>query len=77
MQSFNYHIYLNHSQLRHLFVNFDNKKNIEIDMDSQKVDEKYVENCLKKINSKMEKYLGKQILENLTLELLQLILIRN
>ena len=46
-------------------------------MDSQKVDEKYVENCLKKINSKMEKYLGKQILENLTLELLQLILIRN
>ena len=66
IQSFNYHINANFSELSNLFVNYQNKKNIEIDMDSQKIDKKYVENCVEKICAKMEQYLGKQILETLS-----------
>ena len=35
-------------------------------MDSQKIDKKYVENCVEKIYAKMEQYLGNQILETLS-----------
>ena len=68
IQSFNYHINHNFFELRNLFINFQNKKNMEIDIGSQKIDKKYVENCVEKIYTKMEQYLGKQILETLTPE---------
>ena len=46
IQSFNYHINHNFFELRNLFINFQNKKNMEIDIGSQKIDKKYVENCV-------------------------------
>ena len=63
IQSFSHHVNANYGELKKFFVDFDNRKDIKIDMDYQKIEENFVENCVQKITEEMSKYLGSEILE--------------
>ena len=65
VQAFNNHVNNNSEKLRKYFIDFDGKKELVIDQIGN-FDKKYFEEFCTKINSQMEKYLGKEILDDLT-----------
>ena len=49
-----------------MFVNYDNKKELNIDMGSTKIKKETMEEFIEKVNIKMKEFLGEEILEILT-----------
>jgi len=71
VQAFSYHVNLNSEQLRNKFVNFDGKTALVCNSlcDSPKeINKEIASNFSEQINSQMEKYLGKEVLDNLSPE---------
>ena len=66
VQAFNNHVNSNSELLRKMFVNFDNKKHLNIDMGSKKINKKTMEEFIEKVNIKMKEFLGEEILDILT-----------
>jgi len=68
VQGFSNHVNANSKELRNYFVNFDGKKTLKVkyNIDPKNVNKKILENFSIQINKQMEKYLGKEIMENLT-----------
>ena len=70
VQSFSNHVNYNSEQLRDYFVDFDGKKKLEVKyygiFYKENVDKKILEDFSIQINEQMKKYLGAEILENLT-----------
>ena len=70
IQAFNYHVNSNAEELRHLFVDFDGKKTLEvvyiIKKGIEEVDKKKLEDFSEQINKQMIKYLGEELLDILT-----------
>jgi len=66
VQAFNNHVNSNSELLRNMFVNFDNKKELNIDMGFKKVNKETMEEFIEKVNIKMKEFLGEEILEILT-----------
>ena len=68
VQAFSNHVNANSEELRNYFVNFDGKKTLTViyNIDPKNVNKKILEDFSIQINKQMEKYLGKEIMENLT-----------
>ena len=71
VQAFSHHVNANSEELRNYFVNFDGKKTLEVSYVNKvkkisQIDKKILEDFSKQINEKMIKYLGEEIVENLT-----------
>ena len=68
VQAFSNHVNANSEELRKYFVNFDGKKTLTVryNIDPKDVNKKILEDFSIQINKEMEKYLGKEIMENLT-----------
>ena len=69
VQSFSNHVNANAEKLRHYFVDFEGKKDLGVIYPIsylKDVDNKILENFSIQINEQMQKYLGKEILNNLT-----------
>ena len=66
VQCFSHHINKNSEKLRNYFVNFEEKKNLEIKIECLKIEKENLEFFVEKINQELKKYIGNEILENLT-----------
>ena len=69
VQAFSNHVNLNSEKLRHLFVNFNGKKTLQVEYPLSSIDQvnrKVLENFSEQINKKMIEYLGKKLLDTLT-----------
>ena len=71
VQAFSNHVNSDSEKLRKYFVNFEGKKKLEIiyeihNYDNLLLPKKYYEDFPEKINNLMKKYLGEEILDNLT-----------
>ena len=66
VQCFSHHINENSEKLRNYFVNFEEKKNLEIKIECLKIEKENLEFFVEKINQELKKYIGNEILENLT-----------
>jgi len=69
IQAFSNHVNVNAEILRDLFVDFDGKETLKVNYplsSIEQVDKKILENFSEQINSQMEKFLGKEVLETLT-----------
>jgi len=80
VQAFNNHVNSNSEKLRRYFVNFEGKENLEIiykirNLDILHLPKQFYEDFPVKINNYMKKYLGEEILDNLTPDFSPLIMI--
>ena len=69
VQAFSNHVNVNAEKLRSLFVDFDGKKTLTVEYPLSsitQVDKNILENFSEQINSQMEEFLGKEVLETLT-----------
>ena len=69
IQAFSNHVNVNAEILRDLFVDFDGKETLKVNYplsSIEQVDKKILENFSEQINSQMEKFLGKEVIETLT-----------
>jgi len=66
VQWFSHHVNANSEELRNYFVNFEGKINIKIDIDCLKIEKENLEIFVKEINQEIKKYMGNEIIENLT-----------
>ena len=69
VQAFSNHVNLNSEDLRKYFVNFTGKKSLVCSFildDSKQINQKIASDFSAQINSQMEKYLGKELLNTLT-----------
>ena len=70
VQAFSYHVNINSKKLRNYFVNFEGKKNLVVKYRGifymKNVDKKTLEDFSIQINKKIEKYLGEEIVKDLT-----------
>ena len=61
-----YHVNANSEQLRNYFVNFEGKTKLTVDIKCLKIEKENLEILVKEINQEMKKYMGNEIIENLT-----------
>jgi len=66
VQCFSHHVNANSEQLRNYFVNFEGKTNLKVDIQCLKVEKENLEIFVKEINQEMKKFMGNEIIENLT-----------
>ena len=69
VQGFSNHVNANAEELRHLFVDFDGKKTLQVAYplsSIKEVDRKILENFSEQINTQMTKYLGEELIDVLT-----------
>ena len=66
VQCFSHHVNKNSESLRNYFVNFEGKKKLKIQIETLKIDKKDFETFVEKINQELMKYVGGDILKNLT-----------
>ena len=66
VQCFSHHVNANSEELRKYFVDFEGKKNLEIKIKCLKIEKENLEDFVEQINQQLKKYLGDEILENLT-----------
>ena len=69
VQAFSYHVNLNSEKLRNKFVNFDGKAELVCKFfidNPKKINKKIASSFSEQINSQMEKYLGKEVLDILS-----------
>ena len=66
VQCFSHHVNTNSEDLRKYFVNFEGKKNIKIEIETFKINNKDLETFVEKINQELKKYVGDDIIQNLT-----------
>ena len=66
VQCFSHHVNVNSESLRKYFVNFEEKKNLKVRIESFKIDKNDLETFVENINQEMEKYVGDDIINNLT-----------
>ena len=66
LQCFSYHVNENSEKLRSYFVDFDGKKELKIKTECFEIGKKHLDLFIEEINIKMEKFLGNELLENLT-----------
>ena len=66
VQCFSHHVNANSDKLRKYFVDFEGKKNLEVKIECLKIKKENLENFVEQINQELKKYLGNEILENLT-----------
>ena len=66
VQCFSHHINANSGRLRKYFINFEGKKNLEVKIGCLKIEKENLENFVEQINQELKKYLGNEVLENLT-----------
>ena len=69
VQGFSNHVNANAEELRHLFVDFDGKKTLQVKYPLnciEEVDKKILENFSEQINVQMTKYLGEELINLLT-----------
>ena len=66
VQCFSHHVNTNSEQLRNYFVNFEGKTNLKVDIQCLKVEKENLEIFVKEINQEMKKFMGNEIIENLT-----------
>jgi hypothetical protein len=69
VQGFSNHVNANAEELRHLFVDFDGKKTLQVKYplsSIEEVDRKVLENFSEQINDQMTKFLGKELIDVLT-----------
>ena len=66
VQAFNNHVNSNSELLRKMFVNFDNKKQLNIDMGNKEITKETMEEFIEKVNIKMKEFLGEEISDILT-----------
>jgi hypothetical protein len=69
VQGFSNHVNANAEELRHLFVDFDGKKTLQVKYplsSIEEVDRKVLENFSEQINDQMIKFLGKELIDVLT-----------
>lgn len=66
VQCFSFHVNENSERLRNYFVNFKGKKNLKVKIETPKIDKKDLEIFVEKINQELKKYVGDDIIKNLT-----------
>ena len=66
VQCFSFHVNENSERLRNYFVNFKGKKNLKVKIETPKIDKKDIEIFVEKINRELKKYVGDDIIKNLT-----------
>ena len=66
VQCFSHHVNANSEKLRNYFVNFEGKKNLKVEIETLKIDNKDLETFVEKINQELKKYVGDDIIKNLT-----------
>ena len=66
VQCFSHHVNGNSKRLRNYFVNFEEKKNLKVKIETLKIDKKDLEIFVEKINQELKKYVGDDIIKNLT-----------
>lgn len=66
VQCFSHHVNNNSKSLRNYFVNFEGKKNLKVEIETLKIDNKDLETFVEKINQELKKYVGDDIITNLT-----------
>jgi len=66
VQCFSHHVNANSKKLRKYFVDFEGKKNLEINIECLEIEKENIENFVEQINQELKKYLGNEVLENLT-----------
>ena len=66
VQCFSHHVNKNSEKLRNYFVNFEGKKNLKVEIETLKIENKDLETFVEKINQELKKYVGNDIIQNLT-----------
>lgn len=66
VQCFSYHINANSERLRNCFVDFEGKKDLKIEFRCEKIEKENLESFVEKINEELKKYIGKEVIDNLT-----------
>ena len=66
VQCFSHHVNSNSENLRKYFVNFEGKKNLQVEIETLKIDNKDLESFVEQINKKLKEYVGDDIIKNLT-----------
>ena len=66
VQCFSYHVNVNSEKLRTFFVDFEGKENLIVKFGGVKIEKEHLENFVENINEQLKKYLGKEIIDNLT-----------
>ena len=66
VQCFSHHVNANSEKLRNYFVNFEGKKNLKVEIETLKIENKDLETFVEKINQELKKYVGNDIIQNLT-----------
>ena len=66
VQCFSHHINTNSEKLRGCFVDFEGKKDLIVKMECFKIEKENLEMFVEKINEELKKYIGKEVIDNLT-----------
>ena len=66
VQCFSHHVNANSEKLRNYFVNFEGKSKLKVDIVCLKIEKGNLEIFVKEINQEIKKYMGNEIIENLT-----------